>query len=53
MVSPVTKSIEYFDSMHGPTKQPVTNIKRWLSSELGEFFNESEWNVWEDPAYPG
>ena len=53
VVSPVRKTIEVFDSMHGASSDKVNTTKAWLRGELGSSYIDSEWLVVEDPIYPG
>ena len=53
VVSPVRKTIEVFDSMHGSILDKVHTTKLWLRGELGRSYVDSEWTVVEDPRYPG
>ncbi len=53
VVSPVWKRIEYFDSLHGSSVAAIRNAKAWIKMELGEAWNEHEWEVVEDPALAG
>lgn len=53
VVSPVRKTIEVFDSMHGSSVDKVNTTKLWLRGELGHSYVDSEWTVLEDPAHPG
>ena len=53
VVSPVRKTIEVFDSMHGSSSDKVNTTKSWLKGELGRSYVESEWTVIEDPGHPG
>ena len=53
VVSPVWKRIEYFDSLHGSSVAAIRNAKAWIKMELGEAWNEQEWEVVEDPALAG
>ena len=53
VVSPVRKTIEVFDSMHGDSRDKVATTKLWLKGELGRSYVESEWTVVEDPVYRG
>lgn len=53
VVSPVRKTIEVFDSMHGNSLDKVHTTKLWLRGELGRSYIDSEWTVVEDPVYPG
>lgn len=41
VVSPATKTIEYFDSMRRLSRQPTANVKAWLTSEFGPVFKEN------------
>ena len=53
VVSPVRKTIEVFDSMHGASLDKVNTTKSWLRGELGSSYVDSEWTVVEDPVHPG
>ena len=53
LVSPVRKTIEVFDSMHGSSLDKVNTTKSWLKGELGRSYVDSEWTVLEDPERPG
>ena len=53
VVSPVRKTIEVFDSMHGPSSDKVATTKLWLKGELGRSYVDSEWTVIEDPVHGG
>ena len=53
VVSPVRKTIEVFDSMHGSSLDKVNTTKSWLKGELGRSYVDSEWTVMEDPVHPG
>ncbi len=53
VVSPVWKRIEYFDSLHGSSVAAIRNAKAWIKMELGDAWNEHEWEVVEDPALAG
>ena len=53
VVSPAWKRIEYFDSLHGSSGAAIRNAKAWIKMELGEAWNEREWEVVEDPALRG
>ena len=53
VVSPVRKTIEVFDSMHGSSLEKVETTKKWLREELGRSYVDSEWTVVEDPQYRG
>lgn len=48
-ISPFNRTIEYLDSMysfeHGPAKEHVAKVKKWLSFELKDAYNEAEWTV--------
>lgn len=45
VVSPLTRTIEYFDSMGGRAGSYVQNAKLWLAEELGRGWKEEEWTV--------
>ena len=53
VVSPVRKTIEVFDSMHGSLLDKVNTTKEWLKGEYGRSYVDSEWTVIEDPRYSG
>ena len=53
VVSPAWKRIEYFDSLHGSSGAAVRNAKAWIKMELGDAWNEHEWEVVEDPGLRG
>ena len=53
VVSPVWKRIEYFDSLHGSSVAAIRNAKAWIKMELGDAWNEREWEVVEDPGLAG
>ena len=53
VVSPIRKTIEVFDSMHGSSADKVNTTKSWLRGEMGRAYVDSEWTVIEDPTYPG
>lgn len=52
VVSPIRKTIEYFDSLHGSSAPVVANIRDWLKGELGRAYKPEEWREDED-HYPG
>lgn len=45
VVSPIARTIEYFDSLGGPARQYILHAKAWLREELGKLFKEEEWTV--------
>lgn len=45
VVSPVARTIEYFDSMGGVADSYIRNVKLWLAAEMGARFKENEWAV--------
>lgn len=45
VVSPVARTIEYFDSMGGEADSYIRNAKLWLATEMGARFKEEEWAV--------
>ena len=53
VISPTRKTIEFFDSMHGYSTNPVKNIKAWIKFELGSAYKEEEWKLVEDERYRG
>ncbi|KZF19403.1 cysteine proteinase [Xylona heveae TC161] len=50
VVSPKDRTIEYFDSMNGKPDRFIKNVKKWLKEELGDKWDEDEWEV---PAVVG
>ena len=50
VISPVRRTIEYFDSLHMPGQQEkvITLMKAWLKGELGDAYHPDEWKVRED-----
>ncbi len=53
VVSPTSRTIEIFDSMHGSSAGPIGKIRAWLARELGIAYHAEEWKVMEDPAHRG
>ena len=53
VVSPMRKTIEYFDSLHGASAHIYNSIKVWLKGELGSSFKEEEWEIREQQDYAG
>lgn len=45
VVSPVLKTIEYFDSLGGSPDKYVRNAKAWLAQEMGRAWTEADWEV--------
>lgn len=45
VVSPLARTIEYFDSMGGRADSYIRNAKLWLREELGKSWKEGEWSV--------
>ena len=45
VVSPLGRTIEYFDSMGGHADQYIRNAKRWLEMEMGRGWKEEEWTM--------
>ena len=45
VVSPVLKTIEYFDSLGGAPDRYVANTKAWLAQEMGRAWKEADWEV--------
>lgn len=45
VVSPVARTIEYFDSLGGVADSYIRNAKLWLATEMGTRFKEEEWAV--------
>ncbi|KAL9608919.1 MAG: hypothetical protein Q9167_006275 [Letrouitia subvulpina] len=44
-VSPVARTIEYFDSFHGSGRTTVGNVQNWLQMELKADYKEEEWTI--------
>ena len=47
VVSPIARTIEYFDSLGNPSTTYVHNAKSWLKQELGTAYKDDEWKVLE------
>ena len=45
VVSPISRTIEYFDSLGGLAHPYILNAKAWLREELGKLYKEGEWTV--------
>ncbi|MCJ1369032.1 Smt3-specific protease [Loxospora ochrophaea] len=45
VISPMYRTIEYFDSLGGGKREFVDKAKEWLEYELGERYVEEEWKV--------
>ena len=45
VVSPMAKTIEYFDSMGGRTAPFVKAAQEWLKQEMGKSYHDEEWMV--------
>lgn len=45
VISPLARTIEYFDSLGGRADSYVQNAKLWLAEELGRGWKEDEWTV--------
>ena len=45
VISPIRKTIEYFDSLSGSPDRYIRNAKAWLAQELGSAWKEDEWEV--------
>lgn len=45
VVSPIGRTIEYFDSLGGSAHSYIHNMAVWLGAELGKLFKEEEWTV--------
>lgn len=45
VVSPIARTIEYFDSLGGLAHPYILHAKAWLSAELGKLYKEDEWTV--------
>ena len=51
VVSPMHRTIEFFDSLHGPSANVSNNIKTWLKGELGSAYKEEEWKIREQDGF--
>jgi sentrin-specific protease 1 len=45
VVRPISKTIEYFDSMGGRNPQFIALMRGWLKFQLGSLYKEDEWTV--------
>lgn len=45
VVKPMSRTIEYFDSMGSVSKRHVDVVKTWLRGELGSEYVDEEWSV--------
>ncbi len=45
IVSPIARTIEYFDSMDGATEPYTKAAKDWLKQEMGKTYKDEEWSV--------
>ncbi|KAI9821938.1 MAG: Smt3-specific protease [Pycnora praestabilis] len=45
VVSPMSRTIEYFDSLNGAPKRFIDHVKQWLRAELGAAYDEDTWSV--------
>ena len=45
VVSPIARTIEYFDSLGGSSATYVRNVKAWLKQEMGTAYKDEEWRV--------
>lgn len=45
VISPLARTIEYFDSLGGHAAPYIQNAKQWLAEELTTSWNEEEWTV--------
>ena len=45
IVSPITRTIEYFDSMDGATEPYTKAARDWLKQEMGKGYKEEEWTI--------
>ena len=52
-VSPIRRTVEYYDSFHGGNQRQIQDTINWLQSELGSEYRGDEWRIIEDPAMPG
>ena len=50
VVSPVRKTIEYFDSMHGQAASVMATVCSWIKGELGSAYVEEEWIFRDDES---
>lgn len=45
VISPIARTIEYFDSFGGHADPYIHHAKSWLATEMGARFKENEWAV--------
>ena len=52
VISPVRRTIEYFDSLHmsGRKSTVFSHLKEWLLGELGDAYVANEWTVRDEPG---
>lgn len=50
VISPMRRTIEYFDSLHmpGQAEKVIDLMKVWLQGELGDLYKPAEWTVREE-----
>ena len=53
IISPNRKTIQYYDSLHGPSADVYAKLFTWLSGELGSAFKKEEWEILEQEGYKG
>ncbi|KAL4983825.1 hypothetical protein BDW68DRAFT_27960 [Aspergillus falconensis] len=45
VVKPSARTIEHFDSLGSLSRRHVETVKNWLRGELGDLYDDSEWEV--------
>lgn len=45
VVSPTSRTIEYFDSLGAPSTRHIAKVKEWLKGELAARYVDAEWTV--------
>ncbi|KAL6235254.1 hypothetical protein BDW75DRAFT_144659 [Aspergillus navahoensis] len=45
VVKPSARTIEHFDSLGSLSRRHVETVKNWLRGELGDYYDDSEWEV--------
>ncbi|MCJ1233519.1 hypothetical protein MMC14_001477 [Varicellaria rhodocarpa] len=52
VVSPLRKTVEYFDSYHGNGRPFTSQILKWVAGELGSAYKADEWKVFNEAGSP-
>lgn len=53
VISPVRRTIEYYDSLHYPASSVYDNLQTFLRGELGTAYVEDDWRILEDEGHRG